>query len=68
MELSDGIVNGDIISINQSGIMASFMNDLKQADKNSGNNFKVPATGYALSGEKANNYTIYSPTNLTANI
>ena len=65
----DGIVSGDSVTINSSGIMASFMNDAMNAtDKNAGENKKVGTTGYTLSGASAGNYTISNPQNLTAKI
>ena len=53
-----GVVSGDVVTLNQSGLFAS---------KNVGNNIAVTATD-TLSGASAANYALIEPTGLTANI
>ena len=53
-----GVLNGDVVTLNQSGLFAS---------KNVGTNIAVTATD-TLSGPSANNYFLIQPIGLTANI
>lgn len=56
-----GVVNGDSVQLNSTGVQAVF------ADKNTGNSKPVTVTGLTLSGSKAGTYTLAMPA-LTASI
>ena len=58
----DGVVNGDSISLSQTGYTAEF------PTANVGNNLAVTVSDLALAGAKATNYTLTQPTGLTADI
>ncbi|MEK9212832.1 YDG domain-containing protein [Sphingomonas sp. 2378] len=55
-------LGSDVVTLVTSGATAFF------ADKNAGSGKVVTASGYAISGTDAGNYTLVQPTGLTANI
>ena len=57
-----GIVTGDSVSLSTSGVSATF------AQSNAGSGIAVTATGFALTGAQAGDYSIQQPTGLTASI
>ena len=60
---TDGILSGDVVTLDATGVTASF------EDKNAGTDKSVTLTGeYKLTGAAASNYTLTQPTGLTANI
>ena len=57
-----GVLSGDIVTLNSGGASATFDN------KNVGTGKTVTASGFALAGTDAGNYTLTQPTGLTADI
>jgi filamentous hemagglutinin family protein len=57
-----GVLGGDVVTVASMGASGTF------ATKNVGTNVTVTATGYALGGGDAGNYTVIQPTGLSADI
>ncbi len=57
-----GVLSGDTVTLNTGSASGTF------ADKNVGSGKAVTASGYAISGTDAGNYSLTQPTGLTANI
>jgi hypothetical protein len=55
-------LGGDVVTVVSTGASGTF------ATKNVGTNITVTATGYALGGGDAGNYTVIQPTGLSADI
>ncbi len=57
-----GVLGSDTVTLSSAGAVGQF------ADKNVGNGKAVTASGFAISGVDAGNYTVSQPSGLTANI